>query len=311
MPGNFLAPLWAVHISDGVLSPAWLAGGIGLAAVLALAGAWRIRDEEIPRVALLTAAFFVASLVHIQVGPTSAHLLLNGLVGVVLGWRAALAIPIGLFLQAALIGHGGFLALGVNSCVMVLPALLSWQLFALLRRVPWVRRRWFRWVLVAVSTLAWTLSLVYSLTLLASNGLGSFSRPDTTWADFLTFHPLTLAAALIIAGLVAWWEQRLENAPEFPVGLLVGEVAVLATVLLHCLALVGGGPEQFEKVAMLNFVFHLPIAVVEGTVLGFTIGFLVRVKPEMLGWEPAPAEPAPCAEVNSPPPVCANESASV
>jgi cobalt/nickel transport system permease protein len=262
-------------------------------------------------VALLTAAFFVASLVHIQVGPTSAHLLLNGLVGVVLGWRAALAIPVGLFLQAALIGHGGFLTLGVNSCVMVLPALLAWQLFALMRRVPWVRRPWFRSGLVAVSTLAWTLSLVYSVTLLVSNDLDGIARLDTAWADFLTFHPLTLAATLIIAGLVAWWERRLENAPEFPVGLLVGELTVLATVLLQCLALVGGGPEQFEKVAMLNFVFHLPIAVVEGTVLGFTVGFLVHVKPELLGWEPVPPEPAHCGKVNHPPTACANESASI
>jgi cobalt/nickel transport system permease protein len=333
MLGNVLSPLLAVHISDGVLTAPWLAGGFGLAAVLALAGAWRIRDEEIPRVALLTAAFFVASLLHVPVGPSSAHLLLNGLVGVVLGWRAALAIPVGLFLQAALIGHGGFLALGVNSCIMVLPALLAWQLFALLRRVPWVRQPWFRSVLVGVSTLVWTLSLVYSVTLLLGNGLSQLPRPDTTWADYLTFHPLTLAAALAVAAVAAWAERRLENAPEFPVGLLVGEVSVLATVLLQCLALVGGGPEDFHRLAMINFVIHLPIAVVEGIVLGFTVGFLVRVKPEMLGWvETVPATPtgAPAVSANgqypggapvpanpaaaggdNPPPACARESAPV
>src|SRR5262245_57519832 len=118
-------PLFAVHISDGVLTVPWLAGGAGLAGVLALLGAWRIREEEIARVAVLTAAFFVASLIHVRVGPTSVHLLLNGLVGVVLGWRAALAIPVGLFLQAALLQHGGFGALGVNSCVQLVPALAA------------------------------------------------------------------------------------------------------------------------------------------------------------------------------------------
>src|SRR6516165_10804893 len=155
-----LALPWAVHISDGVLTPAWLAGGFVLAGALAFLGARRVRDEEIPRVALLTAAFFVASLLHVRVGPTSVHLLLNGLVGVVLGVRAALAIPVGLFLQAALLGHGGFSTLGVNSCVMVLPALLAWLLFAGLRRLPGVRHSWFRATLVASSVLAWTLSLV-------------------------------------------------------------------------------------------------------------------------------------------------------
>src|SRR5437588_9406630 len=117
-----LQTLWAVHISDGVLTGPWLGGGFVLAALLVFFGAWRIRDEEIPQVALLTAAFFVASLVHVRLGPTSVHLLLNGLLGLVLGVRAGLAIPVGLFLQAALIGHGGFMTLGVNSCVLTLPA---------------------------------------------------------------------------------------------------------------------------------------------------------------------------------------------
>src|SRR5205809_294545 len=108
----------AVHISDGVLPPAWQAGGFALAVPLVAIGLWRLADEEIPRLALFTAAFFVASIIHLRVGPTSVHLLLNGLVGVVLGWRAGLAIGVGLLLQATLIGHGGFTALGVNTCVM-------------------------------------------------------------------------------------------------------------------------------------------------------------------------------------------------
>jgi cobalt/nickel transport system permease protein len=288
---------WAVHISDGVLAPSWAAGGFVLAGALAFVGSWRIRDEEIPRVALMTAAFFVVSLIHVPIGPTSVHLLLNGLVGVILGWRAALAIPVGLFLQAALLGHGGFAALGINSCVMVVPALLSWQLFALLRRVPWVRRPWFRSLLVAISTLVWTLSLVYSVTLLCTNGLHASSRMESAWAEEVTFHPLTLGAALALAGLVGWAERRFENAPEFPVGLLVGEIAVLATIFLNCLVLTWGGAEPLGSIALILFVSHLPIAVLEGIVLGFTVGFLVRVKPEMLGWEETipPSNPTPPA----------------
>ena len=60
---------WAVHIPDGVLSWPWLAGGFVLAGLLTLLAAWRIRDEEVPRVALLTAAFFVASSIHLKLGP--------------------------------------------------------------------------------------------------------------------------------------------------------------------------------------------------------------------------------------------------
>jgi cobalt/nickel transport system permease protein len=293
MPGTALLPLWAVHISDGVLTWPWLAAGFVGMITLALLGAWRVREEEVPRVALLTAAFFVASLIHVRVGPTSVHLLLNGLVGVVLGLRAALAIPLGLALQALLIGHGGASALGVNSCVMTLPALLSWQLFAGLRRVPWVRRPWFRSTLVGASALAWTLSLVYSLTLLCSNRLTELDYLDTEWANFVTFHPATLTAALALAALAVAGERRLENAPEFPLGLLVGELAVLATMALNCVALIGGGERDWHALALATFVAHLPIAVIEGTVLGFAVGFLARVKPEMIGWSAADETPGP------------------
>src|SRR5262245_24086732 len=133
----------AVHISDTVLAGQWVIAGWVGAGLLALWGAWRIRDEEIPRIALLTAAFFVASSMHVPLGISSAHLLLNGLLGVVLGRRAALAIPIGVFMQAALLSHGGYSTIGINSCIMTLPALLSGPLFALLQRFSSARRVWF------------------------------------------------------------------------------------------------------------------------------------------------------------------------
>src|SRR5262249_45446474 len=158
--------LLAVHIADGVLAWPWLGGGWGLAAGLACFGAWRIRDDEIPRVALLTAAFFVASSIHVRLGPGSAHLLLGGLVGVVLGRRAALAIPLGVTMQATLLGHGGFSTIGVNSCIMTLPALLAWPLFAGLRRTPGVRRLRFRVAIVGASALVLTLSLINAVALL-------------------------------------------------------------------------------------------------------------------------------------------------
>ena len=65
----------------------------------------------------MTAAFFVASLIHVSIGPTSVHLLLNGLLGVIVGRRAPLAVLLGLTLQAVLFGHGGFTTIGVNTCV--------------------------------------------------------------------------------------------------------------------------------------------------------------------------------------------------
>jgi cobalt/nickel transport system permease protein len=282
MSSTVILPLWAVHISDGVLTLPWLAAGFGLAALLALIGAWRIRDEEIPRVALLTSAFFVASFIHVRIPPSSVHLLLNGLVGVILGRRAALAIPIGLLLQAALFGHGGFTSLGVNSCDMVLPALLAALLFTVLQHVPWVRRPWFRAGLVAISSFVWLMCLVYGVALLLSS-----RRAGAEWALEMTFRPATVSTALVVSLGAAVVERRLENAPEFPIGLLIGQVTVLATIALTSLVMAWGSmePENWHKLAEVLFVAHLPIALVEGFVLGFALSFLARVKPEMVGWQ--------------------------
>jgi cobalt/nickel transport system permease protein len=294
-----LAPLWAVHIGDGQITLPWCVGGFVVAGVLALLGAWRIRDEDIPQLAVLTAAFFLTALIHVRVpaGPPT-HLLLTGLLGVVLGRRAILAVLVGLFLQSALsVMEGvGFSTLGVNACVMTLPALGAWGLFAGLHRLPWIRRPFFRAGLVAFSTALFALSMAYAVAALVSNYGSQALTPDLSAANRLTFHPLTLAGALVLAGGAAWVERRLDHAVEFPVGLLVGETAVLATILLHGLVLLWGGTDNFNTLVLLTFVVHLPLAVVEGIILGFTVGFLARVKPQLLCGYRAPARraaPAP------------------
>jgi cobalt/nickel transport system permease protein len=113
-----------MHISEGVLSPAVLAGGAGLAVVGTAIGLKKIDYEAIPRVAILSAAFFVASLIHVPVGPVGVHLVLNGLMGLLLGWMAVPAILIALFLQALLFQFGGLTVLGVNTVTMAAPAVI-------------------------------------------------------------------------------------------------------------------------------------------------------------------------------------------
>jgi cobalt/nickel transport system permease protein len=280
--------LFAVHIADNVLAWPWLAGGWLLAGLFLLFGGWRIRDDEVPRVALLTAAFFVASSIHVRLGPGSAHLLLNGLLGVVLGWRAALAIPIGVAMQALLMGHGGFSTIGINSCIMTAPAFLAGPLFAGLRRAPGAHRLWFRVTLVGISALVLTLSLVNAGALLYSQFANGQREMDPALAYAVTIHPVTLGCALLLAIVAALLQRRLDTSPEFPLGLLVGEVSVIATVALHCGVLILGGESNWQVWAVIDLIVHLPIAVLEGVVLGFVVSFLARVKPEMLGWQPPP-----------------------
>jgi cobalt/nickel transport system permease protein len=215
--------LWAVHIADGVLPWPWLAGGAVGAGLLAWLGARRISEEEIPRVAVLTAAFFVASLIHLPLPPTRVHLLLNGLVGIVLGLRAALAIPVALLLQALLLAHGGVFSLGVNTCVMLLPALMAWILFRLIKKRTWMQGQRARWL----------------------------------------------------------------------TGFLIGALTVLVTAGLNALVLLLSGRGEFDTLAKVVFVAHLPLAGVEGLVMGATIAFLAKVKPEILQLSIPPAAAAP------------------
>lgn len=115
-----------MHLPDGLLPLPAIAGGFAAAGVMFAWSAYKIKEDEIPRVAVFTAAFFIASLIHFRVPPSSVHLVFNGLIGVVLGRRAFLAFPVGLALQAALLGHGGITTIGVNSCLFGFPALLGW-----------------------------------------------------------------------------------------------------------------------------------------------------------------------------------------
>ena len=204
-----------VHISDGLLSfPVLLAGWIATLAIVSITLWWSKRKgklaEEIPKMSVVTAAFFVASLVHIPVGPTSVHLILNGLVGVTLGILSYPAIFIGLTLQAFLFGHGGVTVLGINTFNIGIPALIAYGIFRA-------------------------------------------------------------------------WKHRVERLKVKTVflGAIAGGTAVTLAVLLTAVTLSTLG-EGFTWVVNAIVVYHIPVIVVESIVVGSTVAFLSKVKPELL-----------------------------
>lgn len=136
-----------MHIPDGILpAGACLAGyGTAIAAGAGSLAAIKRRPDPhraIPRASIFTAAFFVASWVHVPLPPASVHLLLNGLLGVVLGPFAFLAIAIGLFFQAVMFQHGGLTTLGANASIMGIPALLMGAMFRSARPLWRSSRAW-------------------------------------------------------------------------------------------------------------------------------------------------------------------------
>jgi len=123
-----------MHLNDVVLSvsPTGLAimaaGWLGAAAGVG----WSLRRldyERIPLVGVMSAVFFAVSAVQVPLGPVAVHLVLNGLMGLLLGAAAFPAIMIALLLQWLFFGEGGITTLGINTINMALPAVLVYQIF--------------------------------------------------------------------------------------------------------------------------------------------------------------------------------------
>lgn len=129
-----------MHISEGVLTPAVLGSGVALAAVGTAVALRKTDYERLTTTAVLSSVFFVGSLVHIPLGPGSVHLVLNGLLGLFLGWAAFPALLVALALQAILLRYGGLAVLGVNVFDMALPAMLGHYAFRRwMARGGWLR----------------------------------------------------------------------------------------------------------------------------------------------------------------------------
>ncbi len=113
-----------MHISEGVLSAPVLVTGAVLSVAGVAIGLKKMDYEKLPEVGVLSSVFFVASLIHVPIGPAAAHLVLNGICGLILGWMAFPAILVGLALQAILFQFGGLTTLGINTLNMAFPAVL-------------------------------------------------------------------------------------------------------------------------------------------------------------------------------------------
>lgn len=198
-----------MHISEGVLSPTILVAGAALTAGGVYSGLKKMEDDAVPQVAILSSAFFVASLIHVPIGPSSVHLIMNGINGLLLGWMAFPSILVALALQAVLFQFGGITTLGVNTLNMAFPAVICFYLFN-----TWTRSK----------KIGFALSIAFFCGFMA-----------------VLFGSLMVALSLFLTG------------------------------------------ESFLEVATLAVIAHIPVMVIEGILTAFCVGFLRKVKPEVLG----------------------------
>ncbi|OOH88812.1 cobalamin biosynthesis protein CbiM [Pasteurellaceae bacterium 15-036681] len=113
-----------MHLSEGVLQSSTLLIGAVVAVSGIAIGLRKIDYNRLSITALFASAFFVASTIHIPVGIGSVHLILNGIAGLLLGWAVFPAFLVALLLQSLLFSFGGIAVLGVNLCIMAIPALV-------------------------------------------------------------------------------------------------------------------------------------------------------------------------------------------
>lgn len=188
------------HIPDGILSLPVLVGG-GVVAAIGVGLALRqIDDRAIPRMAILSGVFFTASLVSVPVGPSSVHLLLAGLMGLMLGPGIFPAVLVALVLQAVLFGFGGLTTLGINTVNIALPGYVA--AFALGSAVRATRSPWRAGLLAAMGAAASTFATGAMVALSLW-----YSSPDFVPVAkilLVTYFPLALAEAAITATVIGF-----------------------------------------------------------------------------------------------------------
>lgn len=191
------------HIPDGVLSTPVLITGAALSAAGLAYALKRLDYERLPQAAMLSALFFVASLLSVPVGVSSVHLLLNGLMGLMLGWAAVPALLVALLLQAVFFGYGGLAVLGVNTLNLALPALVCALLFGRALHPSRSPRQLF-WLGAGAGGLGVALTGLLVCTALALSGPEFLPAARIA---LITYLPLMLAEAMITGTVLAFLQR--------------------------------------------------------------------------------------------------------
>jgi cobalt/nickel transport system permease protein len=192
-----------MHIYEGVLAASpqgreVLFAGTLLAASCTAWGVKKLDPEQLPRVALLSAAFFVISTIHVPLWPTSVHLMLTGLMGLMLGWTAFPAVFVALLLQALLFSYGGLTTLGLNTFIMAAPAVVCHSLFRRTVAMP------HEGLALSGGFVAGALAILLSAILVAvSLMLGGKNEFDTLGKFFAVLQvPQAIVEGFVTAGVV-------------------------------------------------------------------------------------------------------------
>jgi len=206
-----------VHVPDGLMDPLVALVGtveffVVLAAVLLLSSK-KMREQNLPRTAVLCAGIFVAQMLNFPIGGgTTGHLIGAALLAILVGpLMAIVGITVVLIIQALMFGDGGITAFGLNATNMALIApLTGWAVYTLVK--PLVEGAGKACEGIAVAAAAWSsvfvasaacaaqLAVSYEISGGAYGIVGSVSVPA-----MLGYHAVIgIGEAIISVGVIAY-----------------------------------------------------------------------------------------------------------
>jgi len=206
-----------VHVPDGLMDPVVALVGtveflIVFAAVL-LVSSKRMKEQNLPRIAVLCAGIFVAQMLNFPIGGgTTGHLIGAALLAILAGpLMAVIGMTVVLIIQALMFGDGGITAFGINATNMAIIApLAGWGVYTLVK--PIFERVGKAGKSIAVAAAAWSsvfiasvacaaqLAVSYAISDGAYGIVGSVSIPA-----MLGYHAVIgVGEAIISVGVVAY-----------------------------------------------------------------------------------------------------------
>lgn len=206
-----------MHVPDGLMDPVVALVGtveflIVFAAIL-LVSSKRMKEQNLPRIAVLCAGIFVAQMLNFPIGGgTTGHLIGAALLAILAGpLMAVIGMTVVLIIQALMFGDGGITAFGINATNMAIIApLAGWGVYTLIK--PILERAGKAGKSVAVAAAAWSsvfiasvacaaqLAVSYAISDGAYGIVGSVSIPA-----MLGYHAVIgVGEAIISVGVVAY-----------------------------------------------------------------------------------------------------------
>ncbi len=241
-----------IHIPDGVL-PLWLWLSGFVLTTLLLAISLRVlrgmdAARKVPLLGVMAAMMIVT--MSAEVVPIAYHVNLTVLAGVLLGPALGFVCAFVVDVILALLGHGGVTVVGLNSLMVGTEIALGWLLFGAFVRLFGRARLQFSAALATVCTLAVTTTMVVGM--VAISGVNPRSAAETG-----ALNPETL---------------RIENPFAGRPAPAVARAAPKAISLT-----------RFAEVV---YVLGVPGWILEALLTSFIIGFIARVRPDLVGLGP-------------------------